>query len=42
MHGERQEYHENLNKTGKLDPPRMLDSECVKHLWFENNVLGHL
>jgi hypothetical protein len=26
-----EEYHENPKNAGQLDPPRMLDSECVKH-----------
>jgi hypothetical protein len=26
-----EEYYENPKHSGQLDPPRMLDSECVKH-----------
>jgi hypothetical protein len=27
----REEYYENPKNAGQLDPPRMLDSKCVKH-----------
>jgi hypothetical protein len=34
-----EEYYENLKKAGKLDPPRMLDSECVKHCGLKTMYL---
>jgi hypothetical protein len=34
-----EEYYENPKKAGKLDPPRMLDSECVKHCGLKTMYL---
>jgi hypothetical protein len=34
-----EEYYENPKKVGKLDPPRMLDSECVKHCGLKTMYL---
>jgi hypothetical protein len=34
-----EEYYENLKKARKLDPPRMLDPECVKHCGLKTMYL---
>ena len=34
-----EEYYENTKNAGQLDPPRMLDSECVKHCGLKTMYL---
>jgi hypothetical protein len=34
-----EEYYENPKKAGKLDPPRMLDSECLNHCGLKTMYL---
>jgi hypothetical protein len=35
-----EEYYENPKKAGQLDPPRILDSKCVKHCGLKTMYLA--